>query len=287
MIGIIVLFLAISGCGEGITFKQRYWQKAVGKEQRKPVYSSSNEDDALAELGCCLIPLGGCALGLAIKKDTTPKESVRINDYKWTLGIGYNPGICWTGFGAVLQRYNGGIPIDPTASIYWLNLLEVNIQYRINPIYKLNIGGGYMWRYLKYRHSGIVYFKDSSVGYRETNWDIYGFPLFLGIERDFKRSDFYRVQLEYYFLKAIDIEHIQNKEHLYISVWAQGFGASFTFGTRQKVFSRLSLEISSTFRAGYIKEYKNNAPDNIVWRRVTFYPIGMYFKIGLFIFLGK
>ena len=271
--GLIVAILLLGQWGQ--LFKPRIWPRPAREENNVLlINSSSDAEEVLLYSGCCVMPVSACALIFAIKRDPRQGEEPK-GIPRWNIGIGYEPGICWAGefLGWVPAA---GIPtLSPPEWSYWLNSMTISVGYRFSKQSKLVIGMSYLWKYLENRWSGYAYHKYN-------DWKIWGTPVFFGVEKNFKQNKFYRFQLEYYFWKALDIEKIDYNKNLYISVWARGFGISFSYGLTHRIYKTLAIELASTLRLGYVKEYTNDVPSHIVWRPVTFYPSGIYFKIGLF-----
>jgi len=264
------LILAILLLGQwGQLFKLRDWQQsgqADGDERQLHEHVYANfirNEDRRVELGCGMISTGCCILGVLIKRSARSPEKVKVTE-KWSIATGYNPGICWIGH--YFDRYPG-YP-DPQQLLYWLNSVEISIGYRIGHRYKLVMGSGYLWRwkYLQWDYSNDFSYVEKG---------IWGIPVYLGLEKSFwkKVAHFYRLQVEYYLWKYSCKE----------AELVQGGGVSYAFGIRLRIRNTLMLELSPSFRLGFVKEYKGYR-----WEPpLEWYPSGIYFKVGLFSPLGR
>jgi len=156
-----------------------------------------------------------------LKKEIKNREAIESNDKddnsmkfekssfwkKLTYTIGYSGGICWTG--KHLQIENPA-PLDPTAILYWLNLIEGSIIYLLNNKVKIEAGGGYVWWPLLTKRNGLYLYipnKDPETGYAYVvtgeKWRISGAEIFLKTNI---RTFFMGISL--YFCKASTVESL-------------------------------------------------------------------------------
>jgi len=200
---------------------------------------------------------------------------------KLNLELGYSPGICWAS-----NSLMGKDAPNPAARFYWLNLTEGMISYRLNHKYSIGISTGYLWTYLMDRYSHMRIQKE---GYTyESDWEIWGIPF--SIYAQISKSDAfnYKFQLNYYFVKGVDIEKKEIGfpnpiiKTFIANCWARGWGCSLGLNYKTVLFRQLKFILSPTFRIGIAKEYKNDVPEDATWDGpVIFSVTGMYLNFGL------
>jgi len=260
---LILVIILTGNWDQGVPFKPRIWSRPVQHENNVESYYIDYiaAEDNLVRFGCCMMSMGSCILGLAIRGDTSLGKLEKGLE-KWSVTVSYNPGICLSG--SYFHRlYPGeGVSMDPVRALYWLNSVEISIGYKIGQRFKLVMGSGYLWPW-KYRA-----WDDASKSYFwKGAWCI---PVCLGVEKSFERKavHFYRFQIEYYLWRYLHKE----------AELVQGGGVSYAFDVRLRIRNTLMLELSPSFRLGFVKEYKGYR-----WGPpLEWYPSGIYFKVGLF-----
>ena len=268
----------------------------ISQEKFLNAFTLSSEECVVS--GCCLIPLAGCIMGVSVLKEDTLREKKtkeeweRIKNLPWyrrlSFGIGYSGGVCWTG--EDLERENPP-PLDPTAKLYWLNLLETMVGYRLSPQYKIGIGTGYMWTYLRDRTSSLSW--GGTRVHENTEWEIWGIPLSIGAKIYKDTTLNIEFQINYYFIKGTDIEKgrfdnwsYETIETVIVNCWARGGGCSLKLNYEGSLFGRLKFICSPMVKIGGAREYKNDAPldslDDAMWDGpVDFFVTGLYLNLGL------
>lgn len=215
---------------------------------------------------------------------------------RWSVGVGYSPGICWTGDD--LNKYNGGIPIDPTAHFYWLNSFRVKVSYQITPKYEAEFGSGYLWANLPNR--GISNMRIPTEPYESgwyrisSDWKIWCVPISFGIKerspvgKDWALRSF---QIGIIFSKGLvtatsgQYDSETGEERIradYATSCGRGLNCSIAIGHERSISKRFHWDISLMLRVGFSEEYKYSAPSDVIWRGpITLSFCGLYVNIGI------
>ena len=119
--------------------------------------------------GCCFIPLTGCTMiGHNIfAKDTTKRDTthVQVSKRKWSFGIGYTGGVCYTGDDLVAAPKEE-FDLNPLRLFYWLNSLEASVYYPVTQKSAIEVGLSYGWTHLSDRSGWFeVIYPDNEMGY--------------------------------------------------------------------------------------------------------------------------
>lgn len=223
---------------------------------------------------------------------------------KWSLGIGYNGGICLTG-----EDFRKAIPagqefsFDLTDGIYWLNSAEGAIWYKLSSKYLMGFGISYIWVTLENRYSHITEPPDS-IGepwiYNGKYWNISGVDINLSFKKIYQKVDsdrFIEIKTNYYFTKGKDVEEAYKWDHtLHMNIVKQesvlnvgkGLGVSFNYGVEKKLSNNIWWTQSIGLQIGSSKEVSNNIKSPLFWEHplsISFN--GIWLKIGILIGGGK
>ena len=205
--------------------------------------------------GCCFIPLTGCTMiGHNIfAKDTTKRDTthVQVSKRKWSFGIGYTGGVCYTGDDLVAAPKEE-FDLNPLRWFYWLNSLEASIYYPVTQKSALEIGGGWWWAEI---HPD-----------KFENWEFNLFPIFLGYH--FSK---FALKLKYIFLLAKDPGKVPG------SIKAEGEGKGYVFNLEYNTNKYIGLDLNLGWGNYLAKEYY---PDQIYERIVNMCFNGIGFSIG-------
>jgi len=205
----------------------------------------------------------------SIQSDSTKvQKNAKSLWEKVSFGVGYSPGICWTGEDLATPSEPspiGGIEQIPEylfTHLYWLNSVELSATYPMNKKWGVEIGGGYGWAALKERETHL------RGAWENLNWKIK--PISIEIKMFYKVRKNWKLGygLSYIFLTAKDRErHFVFNDStggwfydrkIDVAVNGNAVGLNFTLLNISKLnpyFSRY-FSISPRFIVG--KESKNN-----------------------------
>ncbi|MDI6839603.1 MAG: hypothetical protein QMD71_01900 [bacterium] len=186
----------------------------------------------------------------------TAQEKPEISFWdRWSVGVGYSPGICYTGEDLVGESQEEW-DINPFRWLYWLNLVEGNVYYRINEKWEIEIGTGYGWARLKNRR----------VGYYNEKWEIEMVPITLNMVLQnaiFPDKYFLKFGGSFYLSRCKDIEKIYETDpdepwkHNFVGYETikgegNGIGVSFSIGKVWYLSSFIVSNVSTGIKLGRI-----------------------------------
>jgi len=248
--------------------------------------------DEPSYIGCCLFSFGAGLVGYEIYKslkDTTKKEYYP----KFSIGIGYSPGIAYTGMELGRSLETG--EIDPFHLLYWNNVLEIGVRGHFSPKWTIGIGGGYIWSSLKDRSTPLDCYP-SPPGWGlpiRQDWLIattYGCAKVGRISSTKNTLIFLDGGVEYYLSKGIVYEiFTEVGKKLVAKNFGRGVGSFLEISIQRLIVANISLVFSFILRYGIGSCYHQEVShEEFVWRKaVNFNLSGAYFKIGISCNFGR
>jgi len=144
-------------------------------------------------IGCCLFSFGAGLVGYEIYKslkDTTKKEYYP----KFSIGIGYSPGIAYRG---VLSRLLESGEMDPFHQFYWNNQVHLNLSIPVTTVFFTKLSGSYIWA--KIGKTGALNRAPEGYFWPDTNsWKFNAYSCGISIGSLLKQNSMVEVGIEYY-----------------------------------------------------------------------------------------
>ena len=263
-------------------------------------------DKECVGVGCCLMPVGGfLIIREALKKEEKPESFKSVMTPKFSIGLGYSPGIAYAGRELKYPVSSplidlGKIPESIASWFYWNNILEIDVRYHIARHWALGIGGGYMWSKLNERNPWFSP-KDSIVGKNPViaencYWEITTFYEAIGCFYYFnksKKNSHLGIGVEYNISEGRAYgEWTEWNTSVYPSEivqqfigkalrWGRGFGSFVNIGFARPMTKNISFNISLIIRYSLSKEYKWELPSwAILDKPINYSFTGVYLKVG-------
>lgn len=242
---------------------------------------------------CCSVIFSQTALA---DTDTTLVRTVgkRLKPDKWEIGASLVGGLVYSG--SDLNSNTQGFPAGPGDWIFRTAGADVDVRHWLSPTFGLSMMGGFMKAKLPGR-SPNMYGNGQPGNYWSTlqvDWDIYFIPLSLGLmNREATKDGSFQIKslgLEMYYFNGnesggytmgIDTPPYYEFKHVTASQRNLGAGIYGFWGYQHPLIGNLSWQLLALARIGRTKQISHTSPSDFTWSPISFYPTGLYLKIGL------
>ncbi|RKX70306.1 hypothetical protein DRP53_05395 [candidate division WOR-3 bacterium] len=231
-------------------------------------------------IGCCLFSFGAGLVGYEIYKslkDTTRKEYYP----KFSIGIGYSPGIAYRG---VLSRLLESGEMDPFYKYYWNNQAHVDLTIPISVASFVKLSVSYIWARID--KTGTLFRPpDGHFCAGENRWEFSSRSFAISLGHYLERNEGIQIEagIEYYVWDGQDHEiKAYTFEPVKIKIWGNGICGLVNAGINKAITKWLiwNMNLSLRFSKGTEKGYSSSeAVEKLT--PIEFHLTGTYINFGV------